>query len=194
MSGFRTDFEWFDRDSFTPLAEMVYHSEVPLLGICGSHQFMGYVFQAGGVSNLKTEPIRPLKDREADHSFPYPLGYYTQRGYYPVDIVRSDPIFENLPQTIMVAQEHYAELKRLPPEFELLATSTESRIQAMCHRSRPLYGVQFHPERYTERYPAGQTILNNFLRLAGITPVADRNLSGAMRETPTVSQTANRLP
>ncbi len=174
MSGFRTDFELFDQNSFYPLAEMVYHTNIPLLGICGSHQFLGYVFQEGGIGNLKTEPIRALKDGEPDLSTPYPQGYYTQRGYYPVQIVESDPLFHGLPETIIVGQEHYAELKRIPPEFRLLATSTESRIQGIGHRSRLLYGVQFHPERYTDRYPAGRVILNNFFQLAGISPKDDR--------------------
>ena len=32
-----------------------------------------------------------------------------------------------------------------------------------------LYGVQFHPERYTETHPDGRAILGNFFRVAGLT-------------------------
>jgi hypothetical protein len=39
-------------------------------------------------------------------------------------------------------------------------------IEAMRHRTRPLYGVQFHPERYTDDHPDGRAILANFFRLA----------------------------
>jgi anthranilate/para-aminobenzoate synthase component II len=34
----------------------------------------------------------------------------------------------------------------------------------MRHGSRPLVGLQFHPEDYTDRFPDGRTILRNFLR------------------------------
>lgn len=38
----------------------------------------------------------------------------------------------------------------------------------MRHGARPLYGVQFHPERYSEAHPDGMRILANFFRLAGL--------------------------
>ena len=49
-----------------------------------------------------------------------------------------------------------------------LADSEACPIQAMRHVRRPLYGFQFHPERYTEAHPDGRTILANFFRLAGL--------------------------
>jgi GMP synthase-like glutamine amidotransferase len=48
-----------------------------------------------------------------------------------------------------------------------LADSEACRIQAIRHASRPLYGVQFHPERYSQRHPDGRTIMANFFGLAG---------------------------
>ena len=42
----------------------------------------------------------------------------------------------------------------------------KARFEAMRHGSRPLYGVQFHPERYSELHPDGRAILANFFRLA----------------------------
>jgi len=183
MSGFLTNFELFDRGSFYPLAEVVHHVDIPLLGICGSHQFLGYVFR-GGVDSLRTEFIRKLERDEPDlTTSPNSAGYYIQRGFYPVKIERKDPLFEGLGKQIMVAQEHYAELKKLPSEFVLLASAKDSKIQALRHRSRPLYGVQFHPERFTQKYPDGKTILRNFFRLAGITPPADPDASQAASKT-----------
>ena len=49
-----------------------------------------------------------------------------------------------------------------------LAASEACAIQAMRHSARPLYGVQFHPERYSAAHPDGRTIVANFLRLAGL--------------------------
>ncbi len=47
-------------------------------------------------------------------------------------------------------------------------SEVHSVIPAMRHRARPLYGLQFHPERYTDAHPDGRTILANFFRLAGL--------------------------
>jgi anthranilate/para-aminobenzoate synthase component II len=35
----------------------------------------------------------------------------------------------------------------------------------MQHTSRPVFGVQFHPELFDEEHPHGGIILKNFLRL-----------------------------
>jgi GMP synthase (glutamine-hydrolysing) len=61
-------------------------------------------------------------------------------------------------------ESHYCEIKALPPNFQLLASTPECRIQAMKHRARPLYGVQFHPEDYSDRFPDGRLLLENFFR------------------------------
>ncbi|RLG94482.1 hypothetical protein DRO37_05455 [Candidatus Bathyarchaeota archaeon] len=66
--------------------------------------------------------------------------------YLPVKVLkRDDPLFEGLNGTIIVDEGHYCEIKWLPAEFELLASTDECIIQAMRHKSRPLYGVQFPP-------------------------------------------------
>jgi GMP synthase (glutamine-hydrolysing) len=65
----------------------------------------------------------------------------------------------------LVEQRHFWELKAVPSGFVRLASSDACPIQAIRHGSRPLYGVQFHPERYSERHPGGRTILANFFGL-----------------------------
>jgi anthranilate/para-aminobenzoate synthase component II len=35
----------------------------------------------------------------------------------------------------------------------------------MQHKNRPLFGVQFHPELFNEEFPAGKTLIENFLAL-----------------------------
>jgi len=44
----------------------------------------------------------------------------------------------------------------LPPGFTLLASNDVCRIQAIKHESRLVYGVQFHPEAYTEEHEDGK--------------------------------------
>lgn len=93
-------------------------------------------------------------------------------------IVGHDPLFAGLGESVMVEQRHFWELKTVPAGFRRLATSEACPIQAIRHTSRPLYGVQFHPERYTELHPDGRTILANFFRLAG--PAALRSETAAL--------------
>jgi GMP synthase (glutamine-hydrolysing) len=88
-------------------------------------------------------------------------------GAYPVRVSANDPLFAGLGDTVVVEQRHFWELKALPAGFVRLATSDACPIQAIRHERRPLYGVQFHPERYSEHHPAGRRILTNFFRLAG---------------------------
>jgi len=66
---------------------------------------------------------------------------------------------------MMLRCDHYCEVKKLPPGFELLASSGHCRIAAMRHRDRPLYGTQFHPEGYDRPFFHGRTVLENFARI-----------------------------
>jgi anthranilate/para-aminobenzoate synthase component II len=55
----------------------------------------------------------------------------------------------------------------LPHELQPVAWTDlpgeEDEIQAMRHRTMPVWGVQFHPESYFS--DAGPRLLENFLRL-----------------------------
>jgi GMP synthase (glutamine-hydrolysing) len=46
--------------------------------------------------------------------------------------------------------------------FVLLASGDHCRIEAMRHRTRPLYGTQFHPEACAEPFLHGKRLLANF--------------------------------
>jgi len=60
--------------------------------------------------------------------------------------------------------EWQREIKKLPLGFKLLASTPECRIQAMRHLHRPIVSVQFHPEQYTDRFPDGKRMPENFFR------------------------------
>ena len=60
------------------------------------------------------------------------------------------------------------DLSKHRPDFELLASTKDVPVQAYHHRTKTLYGTQFHPETYTEKYGAGKKVVENFFRLAGI--------------------------
>ncbi|HEY7574290.1 MAG TPA: hypothetical protein VIB08_03955, partial [Thermoanaerobaculia bacterium] len=95
-----------------------------------------------------------------------------------VRVTADDPLFAGLDETILVEQRHFWELKTAPTGFARLAASDACAVQAIRHESRPLWGLQFHPERYSERYPDGRIVLANFFRLAGL--AASRAEAGAL--------------
>jgi GMP synthase-like glutamine amidotransferase len=173
LSGCGTWFRDFDVKDFYPFEDLLTaHPEVPTLGFCGSHQLIGFVFNEGfrNMDRVIDEPMRPLRPGEPDHANPprCAVGMFREEGIYPIQVVKPDPLFEGLPDPFLVRESHYCEIKRLPPQFDLLATSENCRVQAMRHRERPLYGTQFHPEAYVEAYPHGRRVLENFFKIAGV--------------------------
>lgn len=170
VGGFGTSFQTFDMREFLGLDDVFRNAaSVPTLAICGGHQLLGFCCSRDlrRVKRLRDEPMRRLRPGEPDLNPEYHPGYFKERGMFPVRVLRpDDPLFRGLPRTIMVTQSHYCEVKRIPPGFVLMATNENCRIQAMRHRSRPLYGVQFHPEKHRPEYPHGRKVLENFFRLA----------------------------
>jgi len=129
------------RERFQPEMDLVRKAKFPILGICYGHQIIGSAFGA------------PMRD----------LGQML-RGYEKVSVVRNHPLFDGLPTDLMVAESHRQELTKVPDEFQHLAQSTTSKVEAMVHRSRPIYGVQFHPERSNDDHPHGRMIIQNLLK------------------------------
>jgi len=129
------------RELFQPEIDLVRKVGFPILGICYGHQIIGTAFGA------------PMRD----------LGQML-RGYEKVSVVRKHPLFDGLPTDLEVAESHRQELTKVPDEFQHLAQSTTSRVEAIAHRSKPIYGVQFHPERSNDDYPHGRMIIQNLLK------------------------------
>ena len=92
-----------------------------------------------------------------------------EHGFLSVDIgEREDPLFEGLPARIVVKESHFEEVKRLPKDFVVLASTALSPKQTIKHKSKPLYGIQFHPEVHDAQNPHGKRLLENFLKMAGL--------------------------
>jgi GMP synthase (glutamine-hydrolysing) len=133
-----------ERDSPRPHPELL-ELDVPILGICYGLQLLVQHF--GGL-------VEPAREREFGHA-----------------VLRLEPgagpLFEGVSPTSRVWMSHGDRATRLPPGFAVLGTSENSPLAAVGHISRPIYGLQFHPEvAHTE---AGQAILANFLyRVAGL--------------------------
>src|SRR5207253_950506 len=129
------------RELFQPEMDLVRKAKFPILGICYGHQIIGSAFGT------------PMRD----------IGQML-RGYEKVSVVRNHPLFDGLPAELVVAESHRQELTKVPDEFQHLAQSTASKVEAIVHRSRSMYGVQFHPERSNDDHPHGRIIIQNLLK------------------------------
>jgi anthranilate synthase component 2 len=82
----------------------------------------------------------------------------------------TDPLFGGLPERINVTRYHSLIVDRdtLPDALEVIAWTDEpgweDEIQALRHRTHPVWGVQFHPESIASE--GGMQILRNFLELS----------------------------
>jgi GMP synthase (glutamine-hydrolysing) len=75
-------------------------------------------------------------------------------------------LFKGMAGEIVVWQAHTFHVPQLPHGFDLLASTDECPVQAMKHKDKPVYGVQFQPETYDDAHPDGKAIITNFFRLA----------------------------
>jgi len=110
---------------------------MPVLGICFGHQLLGLLF---GASVYKGMEVR--KDTL-------------------LTIINADNLFVGFGDTTTMREDH-TEGITLPEDFIKLAASAEYEVEAMKHRERDLFGVQFHPEVSGKN---GLQLLSNFCRL-----------------------------
>jgi GMP synthase (glutamine-hydrolysing) len=107
----------------------------PVLGICAGHHITGFMYGS-----------KVLHSQEPES------------GDFLIDVIKSDPLFNGMPNTFKVKQMHNDSIT-LPKDFELLATSGTCNNQAMKHHEKPIYTCQFHPEYYNHK------LITNFVRL-----------------------------
>ena len=122
---------------YSSVIELIRRADAPILGICFGHQLIAYTFGAP----IRTEKL--VKDEQE------------------IEILEPDEIFScwKAGYKISMSEYHRDHVKRLPEGFILLARSETCEIEAIKHESRPIYGVQFHPERSGRD---GWTVLKNF--------------------------------
>lgn len=159
-SGGNAPYKSYDVLTRAAYRRVVTAANVPQLGLCRGHQVLAHFF--GGRIGV----MRRLRPNEPDSIPSYFPGFLKEQGVYPVRILRPDALFQGCGKTIRVSESHFSEVKKLGPELICLARSQECKIQAFRHVTKPVYGVQFHPEVETEAYPDGMRVLKNFFRIA----------------------------
>ena len=66
-----------------------------------------------------------------------------------------------LGERVKVLMSHGDRVEALPPDFESIGRSGNSPFAATAHKSKPIYGLQFHPE--VVHTPMGKEMLRAFL-------------------------------
>lgn len=116
----------------------IFELGVPILGICYGMQ-VACVCLGGRVS--------PSSVREF--------------GRTRLEMISSDPILAHVPRATTVWMSHGDIVETVGPDFVALAKTPTCPLGVVKHKSRPVYGVQFHPE--VTHTPEGGQILRNFL-------------------------------
>jgi GMP synthase-like glutamine amidotransferase len=162
ISGNSTNWSEYDFTDFGELFKLIKDYAIPILGLCGGHQLIARAYDG------KIAPMRPLRPGEDDPLPHLAPGFYKEKGFLEVEVVKEYPLFQCLSSKIVVNEAHHGEIKELPKEFEILASGDACRIQAIRHHRKLIFGTQFHPENYDDKHSDGKIILQNFFRIAGI--------------------------
>ena len=123
-----------------PLADPAIFDIAPVLGICYGMHLIAHI--EGG------QVIRT--DRR-------------EYGRAEMKVTNPDGVFEGFSTDELVTtwMSHGDHIEQPPKGYEVTAVSSSNPISAFRHRSRKIYGVQFHPE--VAHTPRGREIISNFL-------------------------------
>jgi anthranilate/para-aminobenzoate synthase component II len=84
-----------------------------------------------------------------------------EHGIKEIRIIKKDRIFRKCPALLNVSEHHEWSVKKAGKELEVLAVSADG-IEAVRHRKKQIYGVQFHPEIIKNNQ--GHRVVENFLK------------------------------
>lgn len=118
-------------------------NDLPILGVCLGHQTIGQVF-GGKVLGARAIVHGKISNIETN----------------------GNGLFKGLPKCFNVTRYHSLAIapETLPNSLQSDAITKDGEIMAVSHKTRPIFGVQFHPESIASEY--GHEMLDNFLKIA----------------------------
>ena len=126
-----------DMNPYIEASAWIKEVSIPLLGICFGHQLIGLQF--GSFANKMKE----------------------DRDFQEIEVFEESLLFSRLPRVIEMQEDH-CEFITVPQHFKLLASSDSCFNEAMEHKDKPIFGVQFHPEVSGN---CGNILIENFLKV-----------------------------
>ncbi len=123
-----------------PLNKNIFSLNVPVLGICYGLQLMIHDRKPGSVADASRREFGRAK----------------------ISILKENELFAGIPENSTVWMSHGDHIIHLPENFEIIARTDNAPVAAVKDSTRPVYGVQFHPEVVHTEY--GRIILDNFVR------------------------------
>ena len=119
--------------------------DMPIFGVCLGHQAMG---QAFGGDVIRAKALMHGKTSPIEHE--------------------GRSVFKGLPSPFTATRYHSLAVRRetLPAVLDITAWTADGEIMGLAHKSRPIHGVQFHPESIATEH--GHDLLANFLDLANV--------------------------
>ena len=127
---------------FSKEVELIKKTRKPILGICLGFELICHAYES---------EITEMK-----------IMSHLERGIFNIKIRKKDDIFKNCPKIMRVFDSHRWGFINAGERLEVLATSKDG-VEAVKHKTKPIYGVQFHPE--VTRNNQGYKAIENFLRL-----------------------------
>ncbi|MHB1220323.1 MAG: anthranilate synthase component II [Alphaproteobacteria bacterium] len=125
-----------------PLTALAAERDIPLLGVCLGHQTIGQIF--GGKVVRAPEPMH---------------------GKLSAIHHEGQSVFRGLPNPIMATRYHSLTVEAIPDVLSVTARAQDGVVMGLAHKTKPIHGVQFHPESIASEH--GHDLLRNFLDLAG---------------------------
>jgi GMP synthase-like glutamine amidotransferase len=165
VSGCFTDYEHYTEESLAGLMAIFHEAAWPTIGFCAGFQLMVQAY-GGEIGPMGILPPGVIEEHSRFALPEFGPAVKQERGFLPVELCATHPLFEGFDRLPVFFQAHYWEVKRLSPEFRVLAQNEATPIQAIAHQSRPLFGVQFHPTIHNAEFPDGRRLLENFFKLA----------------------------
>ena len=119
--------------------------DLPIFGVCLGHQAMG---QAFGGDVIRAKQLMHGKTSPIHHE--------------------GLSVFTGLPSPFTGTRYHSLAVRRetLPDALQVTAWTEDGEIMGLMHRTRPIHGVQFHPESIATEH--GHAMLATFLDLANV--------------------------
>ena len=115
---------------------------IPILGICLGHQAIGMNF-GGEIKRLEN----PLHGKTSEITV----------------LSENSVLFKNLPKKFKVMRYHSLYVDDIPEDLEVTAKSEDGVVMAVEHKSKNIFGIQFHPESIFTEY--GKNMIRNFLNI-----------------------------